>query len=90
LFEGKWQTAAREPVDRDGIQAMLKVDDIRQTRVYREAQEEGRQEERQRQLEEKVRAIRKMGARNIPAEDIAEYLSLDIDFVRKELANGGA
>lgn len=62
---------------------MLKVDDIRQTRVYRDAQEEGRQEGRH---EATLQAIRKMAGRSFSAEDIAELLSLDLEFVRKELA----
>lgn len=75
---------------RQEIQAMLKVDDIRQTRVYREAQEEGREEERQRQLEEKRLAIRKMGTKGIAPDDIAEFLNVDVEFVRKALANSNA
>jgi predicted transposase YdaD len=65
------------------INAMLKVDDIRQTRVYREAQEE----ERQRQLEEKVLGIRSLRQLGLAPEQIAEALCLDLEFVRKEMAN---
>jgi predicted transposase/invertase (TIGR01784 family) len=77
-------------VSREEIQAMLKVDDIRETRVYKEAQEETREEERQRQLEEKLRAIPKMAKNKIAPEDIAEYLGLQVDFVREELAKSKA
>ena len=69
---------------------MLKVDDIRQTRVYREAQEEGRQEgqelERTRQAQRDRQAVAKLAALDIAPERIAGILQLDIDFVRKELA----
>jgi predicted transposase/invertase (TIGR01784 family) len=77
-------------LSREEIQAMLKVDDIRETRVYREAQEEGRQEERQRQLEEKVLGIRSLRRLGLTPEQIAEALFLDVDFVRREMANSSA
>ena len=79
---------------REEIQAMLKVDDTSaQTRVYREAQEEGRQEgrqERQRQLQRDRDAIRRLASKNFAAEEIAEALQLDMEFVRGALANDGA
>lgn len=75
---------------REEIQVMLKIDDIRQTRVYREAMEEGhqegQQEERQRQLEEKLRSIRKLAGLNLSPEQIADALYLDADLIRNELA----
>ncbi len=68
---------------------MLKVDDIRETRVYKEAQEEGRQEgrqeEQQRQVAEKMSILRKMAALKLAPEQIADLLSLDVELVRKEL-----
>ena len=74
---------------------MLQVDDIRKTRVYQEALEEGIEQgieqgakkEQQRQYQEKLGAIAKMAAKNIPAEDIADFLGLEIDLVRQQLAN---
>jgi predicted transposase/invertase (TIGR01784 family) len=77
-------------LSREEIQAMLQVHDIRQTRVYQEAKEEGRKEgietERQRNAQEKLRSIAKMAALKISAETIADLLGLDVDLVRKEMA----
>ena len=64
---------------REEIQVMLQVDDIRKTRVYQEAKEEGVEEER-------LRLIPKMAARKMSAADIAELLELDLDLVRKTMA----
>ena len=77
-------------LSREEIQAMLQVDDIRKTRVYQEAQEEARQEERERRRQEQIRSIAKMAALKFAPEQIAEILDLDVAFVRKEIANGGA
>jgi predicted transposase/invertase (TIGR01784 family) len=76
-------------LSREEINAMLKVDDIRQTRVYREAQEEGREEERQLRLQRDRSLVAKLAARKIPVEEIAEILELDVEFVRNELLNNG-
>jgi predicted transposase/invertase (TIGR01784 family) len=77
-------------LSREEVQAMLQVHDIRETRVYQEAKEEGVQEERQRnleeRLEEKLGLVSKMAARNVPAEHIAEILGLDEETVRKQIA----
>jgi predicted transposase/invertase (TIGR01784 family) len=77
-------------LNREEIQAMLQVSDIRQTRVYQEAKEEGRKEgietERERNVQEKLRLIAKMAAMKMSAETIADLLGLDVDFVRKEMA----
>jgi predicted transposase/invertase (TIGR01784 family) len=81
-------------LSREEIQAMLKVDDIRQTRVYREAQEEGRQEGRQEernlQLHKARSAVSKLADKKMSGAEIAEILGLDIEFVRKELADVSA
>jgi predicted transposase/invertase (TIGR01784 family) len=87
---------------REEIQAMLQVQDIRQTRIYQEALEEGKEmglkeglekgkeegiaAERRRQLKQERRSIAKLAARKIAAKDIAEILGLDVELVRKELA----
>jgi len=85
-------------LSREEIQAMLQVHDIRETRVYRDAKEEGLKEgiekgiekgakqERDRQFQNQLRAVARMAARKIPAEDIAEMLGLDITLVRAEMA----
>jgi predicted transposase/invertase (TIGR01784 family) len=84
-------------LSREEIQAMLQVHDIRETRVYQEAKEEGLNEgiekgiekgarqEREKHLQEKLQSIARMAARKIPAEDIAEILGLDVAVVRAEL-----
>ena len=69
---------------------MLQVHDIRETRVYQEAKEEGVQEERQRNLEEKLASVSELAALHIPVERIAQILRLDEDVVRKHLANNHA
>jgi predicted transposase YdaD len=51
---------------------MLQVHDIRETRVYQEAKEEGVQEERQRNLEEKLGFVAELAALHIPVERIAK------------------
>jgi predicted transposase/invertase (TIGR01784 family) len=85
---------------REEIQAMLQVHDIRETKVFQEAKQEGKEEgkeeglkegiekERQRNLQEKLQSISKLAARNLSAEDIADSLGLDIDLVRRTMANG--
>ena len=62
---------------------MLGVDDIRQTRVYREAKEEGLQQGRQEGI---ALAIEKLAAKNMSAEEIAAILEVDLDMVRRVLS----
>jgi predicted transposase YdaD len=73
-------------LSREEVQAMLQVHDIRQTRVYQEAKAEGVQEERQRNLQDKLGAVLKMAALNDPVEKIAEVLGLDENTVRRHIA----
>ena len=73
-------------LSREEIQAMLQVHDIRETKVFQEAKEEGIEEERQRSLEEKRRGVARLAAMKMSAEKIAEILELDIDMVRTEMA----
>jgi predicted transposase/invertase (TIGR01784 family) len=77
-------------LSREEIQAMLQVHDIRETRVFQEAKEEGIEEgierERQRNRQEKLNAVPKLAALNVPADKIAEILGLEIEAVRTELA----
>jgi predicted transposase/invertase (TIGR01784 family) len=72
-------------LSRQEIQAMLQVHDIRETRVYQEAKEEGAEQERQLHYQEKLRSISKMAALRISPEDIAEILVLPLEVVRAEL-----
>jgi predicted transposase/invertase (TIGR01784 family) len=83
-------------LSREEIQAMLQVHDIRETRVYQEAKEEGFKEGMEKgmakgmekAMEKERRAISKMAARNMSAAEIADMLGLDEQFVRQQLANG--
>jgi predicted transposase YdaD len=76
---------------------MLKVHDIRETRVYQEGVEEGRQEGEVKGKEEgkeegieigieKAIAITKLADKKMPAAEIAAKLELDIALVRKVIA----
>ena len=64
---------------REEIQVMLQVHDIRKTRVYQEALEEGIERERR-------RSILQLATRKMPAEEIAECLGLDVEMVRETMA----
>ena len=74
-------------LSRKEIEAMLQVDDLRNTRVYQEAKEEGLKEGIEKGIEaERQRSIAKMAALQMPADAIADLLGLDVDLVRKEMA----
>ena len=76
-------------LSREEIQAMLQVHDIRETRVYQEAKEEGLKEGMEKGMEkERLRLVSKMAARNMSAAEIADIVGLDEEFVRQQLANG--
>jgi predicted transposase/invertase (TIGR01784 family) len=80
-------------LSREEIQAMLQVHDIRETRVYQEAKEEGLKEGIEKGMEkgmekERLRAISMMAARNMSAAEIADILGLDEQFVRQHMVNG--
>jgi predicted transposase/invertase (TIGR01784 family) len=70
-------------LSREEIQAMLKVHDIRETRVYQEALVEG---ETKGVEKERARLISELAAENMSPSKIANILKLDIELVRKELA----
>ena len=70
-------------LSREEIQAMLQVHDIRETRVYQEALQEGIEKGIQ---EEQLRTIAKLAARKMSAADIADILGLDLELVCRELA----
>jgi predicted transposase/invertase (TIGR01784 family) len=65
-------------LSREEIQTMLQVNDIRETRVYKEALEEG-------EKKGLARAIVKLAAKKMPAEEIAATLEVEIAFVREVL-----
>jgi len=73
-------------LSREEIQAMLQVHDIRETKVFQEAKEEGLQEERERSFQEKLRSVAKLAALGLSADHIADSLNLEIDTVRAELS----
>src|SRR5260370_2799441 len=75
-------------LSREEIQAMLQVHDIRETRVYQEAREEGLKEGMEKGKEKQRRAISKMAARNMSVAEIADILGLDEQVVRQYMANG--
>ena len=64
---------------RQEVEAMLGLHDIRETRVYQDAREEGRDEE-------KVRMVGKLAENQFPPERIAEMVAIDIAKVRELLA----
>jgi predicted transposase/invertase (TIGR01784 family) len=67
-------------LSREEIQAMLQVNDIRETRVYQEGKEEG--------IKEGIaRAIVKLAARKMLAEEIAAVMEVDIALVHQVLSD---
>ncbi|MBD2101491.1 Rpn family recombination-promoting nuclease/putative transposase [Leptolyngbya sp. FACHB-261] len=67
-------------LSREEIEAMLGLNDLKQTRVYQEALEEGKQEGR---LEGKLETIAPLLARGLSVEEIAKVLDLEIEQVRR-------
>lgn len=73
---------------RQEIEAMLGLEELKQTKVYQEALEEGRQEGRQEgQLEGKLAAVPLLLQAGITSEQIAQQLDLDINTVRQVRSN---
>jgi predicted transposase/invertase (TIGR01784 family) len=73
---------------REEIQTMLQISDLRDTRVYQEALEEGREEGAKAKA---ALAIVCLSAKNTPPAEIAASLQVDIEFVHqvlKERAGG--
>lgn len=67
-------------LSRKEIQAMLQIHDIRESRVYQKAMEEGM---------EKGLAIARLAAEKKSVEEIASNLKLDVELVRQVLARAG-
>jgi predicted transposase YdaD len=57
---------------------MLQVKDIRETRVYQEAMEEG-------EMKQATRTIVNMAAKKMPPEEIAAMVEVDLEFVHQLL-----
>jgi predicted transposase/invertase (TIGR01784 family) len=72
-------------LSREDIAAMLRLDDLKQTRVYRDALEEGRQEGRQ---EGKLEAVPLLLQAGLTVEQIAEQLQLDLVAVQQVAEQG--
>lgn len=69
---------------REEIQAMLGLGDIRQTRVYQEAKEEGLQEGLQQgERQGKLKTVPKLLAKGLTVNQIAEVLDLSAEEVRQ-------
>jgi len=62
-------------LSRKEIEAMLNLDLIRETRVYKEAQEEG-------ELNTKLKILPKLVQRGMSIQEIAELLELDVEIIR--------
>ena len=71
-------------MSREEIAAMFGFSDLKQTRVYQEALEEGRQEgKREGQLEAKLEAVPRLLAMELTLEQVAEVLGLEVEQVRQ-------
>ena len=70
-------------LSREEIIAMLRLDDLKQTRVYRDALEEGREEGRE---EGKLAAVPLLLRAGMTVEQIAEQLQVDLAAVRQVAA----
>jgi predicted transposase/invertase (TIGR01784 family) len=67
---------------REEIQAMLHVYDIRETKVYQEAKDEGFQEGIEKGIEkERQRSIARLSAKKMSAQEIADFLGVPIELV---------
>jgi predicted transposase/invertase (TIGR01784 family) len=66
------------------VEDMLKLSELKQTRVYQEALEEGRQEGRQEGVKEgKLAAVPLLLKAGMSVEEIAQQLEVEIEAVRQ-------
>jgi predicted transposase/invertase (TIGR01784 family) len=70
-------------INRREIEAMFSLSDLKETRVYQEALEEGREEGRE---EAKLASVPRLSALGLSAEQIAQALELEIERVRQALS----
>lgn len=71
-------------LSRQEIEAMFSLSDLKQTRVYQEAKEEGRQEGKlEGRQEGKLEIVPRLLALGLSVEQIAEALELDIEAVKQ-------
>ena len=74
-------------LSREEIQTMLQIHDIRQSRVYQDALQEGVKKGREEGMEEGIRiAVLRMAEEQMTAEKIATILKMNVDLVRTVLA----
>ena len=75
-------------MSREEIAAMFGLSELKQTRVYQEALEEGRQEgKREGQLEAKLEVVPRLLAFGLTVEQVAEALGLSLEQVRQVSQN---
>ena len=65
---------------------MLGIKDIRKSRFYQEAKQDGVEETEATHLREKLQGVRALAALGLSAEQIAKGLVFDIQQVKQELA----
>jgi predicted transposase/invertase (TIGR01784 family) len=66
--------------NQEGIEAMLNISLLRETRIYQEAKQEGKVEGR---LESRVQLVPKLLQKGLSIQEIADLLELDVEEVRK-------
>lgn len=70
-------------LSREELEAMLGLSELRQTRVYQEAREEGIEQGIERgQLQAKLAMLPKLQQRGFSLEEIAELLELNVETIR--------
>lgn len=75
-------------MSQEEIQAMFEFSDLKQTRVYREAKEEGRLEAKlEAKLEGKLECVPRLLALGLTLEQIAQVFSLSVEQVREAAQN---
>lgn len=73
-------------LSREELEAMLRLSELKQTRVYQEALEEGREEGREEgKLEAKLEMIPVLRELGLSIEQIAERLKLDLEIIRQRV-----
>jgi predicted transposase/invertase (TIGR01784 family) len=75
-------------LNREELAAMFGLSELRQTRIYQEALEEGREEgEREGRLKAKLETVPRLLAFGLTVEQIAEALNLSVEEVRQAAQN---
>lgn len=75
-------------LSREEVQAMLKIHDIRESRFYQDAKEDGVKEGMEKGMEKGIAMIvAKLAAKKMSAAEIASLLEMDVERVQKALAD---